>query len=69
MKLKVLVPAMRPKALAPVMILTTALMGALTTVDNAGLGDKADHTASTKLMSVMRLKVPVLMMRSSACRQ
>ncbi len=45
-----------------------ALIGGLTTVDDVGVGDKADHTASTELMSAIRLEVPVLALRFSACR-
>ena len=45
-----------------------SLMGRLTTVDDVGVGDKADHTASTELMSAIRLEVPILAMRFSVCR-
>ena len=39
------------------------------TVDDVGVGNKADRTALAELMSAMRLKVPVLAMSSSAYRQ
>ena len=44
-------------------------MGGLTTDDDVGVGDRADRTALTELMSAMRLKVPVLEMSSFACQR
>ena len=44
-------------------------MGGLTTDDDVGVGDRADRTALTELMSAMRLKVPVLAMSSFACQR